>query len=125
MEKTISMFVYGLLRPGQPLYHVLEPRVLSKTENALVRGFSMYAGSCPIAVRGMPADIIKGTLLVLANDMAMIREVDSIESSYDRERVTVETDEGAREAWMYIWLGEPWGQPVKGGDFVSWRRRQR
>lgn len=125
MEKTISLFVYGLLRPGQSLYHVLEPHVLSKVEDALVRGFGMYASSYPISVKGTPADVIKGTLLVLVNDEALMREVDGIESGYDRKKVVVETAEGEREAWMYVWPGEPWGRPVEDGDFVSWKRRQR
>lgn len=123
-EETISMFVYGLLRPGLSLYHVLEPYVLDVAENAHVRGFRMYAGSYPIAIRGGLSDIIWGALLEVKNDEALIREIDGIESGYNRERVKVETPEGEREVWMYVWPGEPWGEAVEDGDFVSRRRRR-
>ncbi len=121
---TEFMFVYGLLRPGQSLYRVLEPYVLETEPAAHVRGFRMYAGSYPIAVAGEPSDTVRGTLLELERDERMIREVDGIESGYRRKRVKVLTPAGEREAWMYVWPGGPWGEAVEDGDFVSWRRRR-
>jgi gamma-glutamylcyclotransferase (GGCT)/AIG2-like uncharacterized protein YtfP len=104
-EKSIQLFVYGLLMPGQALHRQIASYVRSSRPGR-IRGALVDVGAYPALVAGN--GFVEGVLLVL--DGAALTITDRIEgcvpdrpdSLYVRRQVTVDLDDGnPTTAWVY------------------------
>lgn len=101
-----AMFVYGLLKPGYSLYHVVEPFIVS-TEAGTVRG-RLYDAGVP-AARFDEDGRIEGFVYTLAQARLedALRALDDLEdegTEYRRVVVDVTTAEAKVQAWGYEYL---------------------
>ncbi len=124
LVRVEPLFAYGLLQPGESLYEFLKPFVIGYRADAWVSGYRMYASSYPWAVPGKPEETIWGSVLLLKESELILPKIDIIEMGYTRLLEVVSTSRGNIQAWMYVYHGNPGGEYVEGGDFVSWRRAQ-
>jgi gamma-glutamylcyclotransferase (GGCT)/AIG2-like uncharacterized protein YtfP len=111
------VFVYGLLKPGFSLHHVVEP-VVRRSETATARG-RLYDAGVP-AARFDEDGEIAGYVFWL--DPGRLRDalemLDDLEDEGDRyRRIVVEatTAEGTVDAFAYEYLDPLEGRPDVGG----------
>jgi gamma-glutamylcyclotransferase (GGCT)/AIG2-like uncharacterized protein YtfP len=126
------LFVYGTLRPGDFNYPVVQPALVAATPgHALGQLFHVRGGTdeqprFPVAV--FYADgIIRGELLVLADDEEVWQMVRFIElgSGYEEVEVPVLTASGnAFMATSYHWPHAQRGSRIPSGDWRDVRRPQ-
>lgn len=103
-----TLFVYGLLRPGFSLHHVVEPFV-ERTVEGKTRG-RLYDAGVPAGRFDEDGDIA-GVVLWLDEQRLdeALRILDELEDEgveYRRMTVTVETPDGPLEAFAYEYLPE-------------------
>ena len=112
------VFVYGLLREGQSLGHILEG--LPRTGPHTLDGFALYdMGRYPAAVHG-PGTIV-GELCEIPHE-AILHPLDDAEGVhtdpplYVREEVDVE----GTQAWIYVY-DQPVGDAprIRTGDWLN------
>ncbi|MFZ5852272.1 MAG: gamma-glutamylcyclotransferase family protein [Actinomycetota bacterium] len=123
MSHLVPVFVYGTLRPGERLHHLLAADVegwlpdVAVADHALhfERSFGVY----PVMVPA-PGATTRGDLLVV-RDGWHLRRVVAMEtgSGYTAEVLPVLTGDRPVKALCFVYSGTP-GRPVPGGD---WRRR--
>ncbi|HVL81796.1 MAG TPA: gamma-glutamylcyclotransferase family protein [Actinomycetota bacterium] len=103
---TDRVFVYGLLRPGSRLHHVVEQFVRAATP-ASVPGRLYDTGlGYPAALFGHGGRI-EGSVLHLDRPdeaLSLLDEVESEGELYRRVVVEATTDDGPTSAWSYEWL---------------------
>lgn len=101
-EKKIPVFVYGTLRKGQYNHYFLkDAHYLADgvTENK----YGMYAHAYPMVTRDMQDVQIKGELyLVTKEEFKHLDRLEGYPTFYDREKISVVTDNTVIEAWMYF-----------------------
>ncbi len=128
-QEVEYVFVYGTLRPpreGQDprdsMYHPAVAHQVLWSVSAWLDGAELYDfGDYPGAYPGQGR--IQGDLLAV--EPQALRTMDRIElegHEYRRRRVTVHTERGPQEAWIY-WAPEDWrplGRRIPSGD---WFRR--
>lgn len=72
-----AMFVYGTLRPGQPLFPMIASTVMGGTVEGVVRGYGLWSNwteTYPYMVKTVERDIeTVGTLMVCRNNDALAR----------------------------------------------------
>jgi gamma-glutamylcyclotransferase (GGCT)/AIG2-like uncharacterized protein YtfP len=115
-KETVRVFVYGTLRPGQRLYQVIRPHVIS-TQLDHIQGDLYFADSgwYPVAVDG------EGTItgLVLRIPKHVLSILDRVEGHPDLfERRTVTTASGT-ECEAYFGNNVGVREKIDSGDFVS------
>jgi gamma-glutamylcyclotransferase (GGCT)/AIG2-like uncharacterized protein YtfP len=103
---TDAIFVYGLLKPGLSLYHLVEPFVV-RSATAVARG-RLYAAEYPAALFGEEGEI-DGVVLSLDPERLdeALRVLDEAEDEgvmYERRTIDVRTDDGTVPAFAYHWL---------------------
>ncbi len=101
-----AIFVYGLLKPGLSLYHIVSPFV-SRALPATARG-RLYAAEFP-AARFDEDGEIDGFVLWLDDGLTQeaLRILDEAEDEgvmYDRRVIEVSTSDGPVEAFAYHYL---------------------
>jgi len=112
------IFVYGLLRGGESLHHILEG--LARTGPHRLEGFALYdLGRYPGAVPGPSA--IVGELCELPN-AGVLDALDAAEGVhedpplYRRERVEV----AGKSAWVYVYDRPVGDAPrIRSGDWLN------
>lgn len=105
------VFVYGLLKPGFTLHHVVAPFVV-RTAPATVRG-RLYDAGVP-AARFDEDGEIDGVLLWLDRVHEALAVLDDVEDEGETyRRVEVTTAEGLR-AWAYEYVASLDGRPRAG-----------
>jgi gamma-glutamylcyclotransferase (GGCT)/AIG2-like uncharacterized protein YtfP len=102
-----TIFVYGLLKPGFSLHHIVEPFVVESSEGR-VRG-KLYDADVP-AARFDEDGNIEGFVFQLderrLNEaLAILDELEDEGDVYRRIVVDVESNEGAVKAFAYEYLG--------------------
>jgi gamma-glutamylcyclotransferase (GGCT)/AIG2-like uncharacterized protein YtfP len=128
MAETINIFVYGTLLPPRPGSNPADSFNFEKVAvfihnivPARLRGAALYDfGSFPGAYRA------EGTIqgFVLQVDPLALEVLDPLEGHpdmYYREQVTVESQDGEMEAWIYWAPNElkPMGTPIPNGDWLG------
>jgi gamma-glutamylcyclotransferase (GGCT)/AIG2-like uncharacterized protein YtfP len=103
---TNAIFVYGLLKPGLSLHHLVEPFV-TRSADATARG-RLYAAEYPAALFGQDGEI-DGVVLWLdpARQDEALKLLDEAEDEgvmYERRTIEVRTDAGPVLAHAYHWL---------------------
>ena len=131
-EDIESVFVYGILQPGEGMWNYLSRKVISYIPDAYVRGYKLYATGYPWAVPARPANTVWGTLVFFneTDDKQVIHSIDNVEISagYNRVRRNIwKPNGGTVEAWLYEYNGPIPGQGVNilNGDFLDWKHNQR
>lgn len=102
-----AVFVYGLLKPGFSLHHLVDPFVV-RTVPGNVRG-RLYDAGVP-AARFDESGEIEGVVLWLDDHIdEALRLLDDVEDEgeiYRRVPVKVTTTDGPTEAWAYEFIGD-------------------
>jgi len=121
------LFVYGTLQPGYGLFAHLYDYVVRFVADARAEGFEMYAHGYPIAVRTDEESFIWGTLLYLDKGAMILQRTDGIEipAGFRRTMEVISTPYGTVDAWLYEYMGSPYGDKVEDGDFLSRRHNTR
>ena len=95
------LFVYGTLKRGEPLHHLLEgARFLGEGR---VKGYALYdLGDYPAARPAGPQEAVLGEVYEIEPERLTV--LDEVEDEYRRLRVQVELEDGASlSAWMYVY----------------------
>lgn len=143
-EDILPLFVYGTLRPGQPLYSVIQPALLAAPVKACVYGWELYAnrsGSYPYMteardagmLRDKQTDPVRGTLMLCDLGHRAVRDVHRIESGYDFTAVDVhyrnhDNEEKVMPGYAYTVGSGRWGllgEYITDGDWVRWSGSRR
>lgn len=111
-----AIFVYGLLKPGQSLHHVVEPYVVAG-EAATVRG-RLYDAGVP-AARFDEDGRIEGVVFRLDEArldeaLAVLDELEDEGTEYRRVVVRAECSRGPEQVWSYEYLPDVGGRPDVG-----------
>lgn len=135
-HKTLLTFVYGTLRPGLALYHLIEPAVLDVMENCTTPG-ALYVVNLPYADLNDDTGEIRGTLLLLDRTVELhgvefaqpivtyVRDME-ISAGYEARQVIVTLPSRAMvvdaEAWHYPRIRPHWwASRVPSGDYLDHR----
>lgn len=126
------LFVYGTLRTGEPLHHVLRGSLVFK-ERLILKGFAMYddGRGYPLVVEGDKGDCVEGELLFLKDpDGSILERIDRLEGAeekiplksrlYRRERVEVKR---GTYAWLYVYNEPLDARAVMIRDWVTRKRK--
>ncbi len=100
MER-LNIFVYGTLKRGEPLHHLLEgAKFLGEGR---VKGYTLYdLGEYPAARPTSGEASVWGEVYEIPPELLTI--LDEVEDEYDRREVPVELEDGRiLTAWMYIY----------------------
>ncbi len=95
-----KLFVYGTLKRGQPLHHLLKgARFWGEAE---VRGFRLYdLGPYPALRPGNPQERVQGELYEIP--ASLLKTLDRVEDEYERVKTQVFTEKETVEAWVYLY----------------------
>ncbi len=101
-----TVFVYGLLKPGLSMHHMVEPYT-QRSAPGTARG-RLYAAEYPAARFDEDGDV-DGVVLWLDEDRLseILQALDDAEDEgvmYERRTIEVRTDDGPVEAFAYHWL---------------------
>lgn len=135
-HKTLLTFVYGTLRPGLALYHLIEPAVLKFVDDCTTPG-ALYVVNLPYADFNDDAGLVHGTMLVLDRTVELhgvefaqqivtyVRDME-IAAGYEARQVPVTgpSRRGAvqAEAWHYPRIRPHWwASRVPSGDYLDHR----
>jgi gamma-glutamylcyclotransferase (GGCT)/AIG2-like uncharacterized protein YtfP len=101
-----TVFVYGLLKPGLRMHHMVEP-FLERSAAGTARG-RLYAAEYPAARFDEDGEIDGFILWLDANRLDEILQLlDEAEDEgvmYERRTIDVQTDDGSVRAHAYHWL---------------------
>ncbi len=112
-----AVFVYGLLKPGQRLHHLIES-FATRIEPATVEGRLFDAG-VP-AARFDTLGTIEGFVIRLARPDEALRLLDDVEDEgtlYRRVLVRARTGDGEVDAYAYEYLGDLTGRREAGSSW--------
>jgi gamma-glutamylcyclotransferase (GGCT)/AIG2-like uncharacterized protein YtfP len=113
-EWPAALFVYGLLQPTGPSWHLLAPHAAGAPRRAAVDGTVHDTGRGYPALRAGTGGHAPGWLVPLREPAAALPGLDAYEGpAYQRVRVV--TLDGER-CWVYVWAGSTDGLcPLPGG----------
>jgi gamma-glutamylcyclotransferase (GGCT)/AIG2-like uncharacterized protein YtfP len=118
-----ALFVYGTLRDP-----VLQDALFGRTiggEAAILRGWGLYCSDSDgfLFVKHSPGSVVNGQVIrLLDRELEMADAWEDIPLLYRRERVTVSTNTGGGEAWVY---SRPDGQgELYAGSAISRHTRE-
>jgi gamma-glutamylcyclotransferase (GGCT)/AIG2-like uncharacterized protein YtfP len=106
--------VYGTLMAGQAYQGRPEvDEILAPIGPCRIPGVLHCVGDYPCLVEG-PGEVAGELYEIL--DPAALATLDAYEDDeYERRRVRLVEPE--REAWVYVWVAEPPGEPIDAGDW--------
>lgn len=118
------LFVYGtLMRGGYAEGHLSDCTYIGK---AILKDYAMYdLGSFP-GIAAKKGEWTEGELYIIHDiDFSHLDHYEGEGNLYRRERVTVESSIGRQQAWAYVYLEKPEGEPmhepwIKNEDDVIW-----
>ena len=136
-SKSLVVFTYGTLKPGEERFYIIEP-YLSSTKNAKLYGVQLWdLGAFPGITKG--DEVVEGTLLEFPEEHAdrILHTLDRIEgyneidpdnSLYIRKEVVVETEEGKVKCFTYFLQNKSskvsvFLSSVRKMEETSWTRR--
>ncbi len=103
---TDAIFVYGLLKPGLSLHHLVEPYVV-RSAPGVAHG-RLYAAEYPAALFGDDGEVAGVVLWLdpsrLDEALRVLDEVEDEGVMYERRTIEVRTPDGAVSAHAYHWL---------------------
>ena len=106
MKGTDAIFVYGLLKPGLSLYHLVEPYV-TRSAAGTARG-RLFVAEYPAAVFGADGEIDGVVLWLdpsrLDEALRVLDEAEDEGGMYERRTIEVSTHEGTVSSHAYHWL---------------------
>lgn len=121
--KSIWVFIYGTLLPGECNHHVVSGRMEAGPPGQIA-GRLVDCGDYPAAVRDSVSrernSIIRGRWIAVDREalaaMDELEEFMGIEESNDYERVWVRDAAAANRAgWAYVWAGDRGCPAIPGG----------
>jgi gamma-glutamylcyclotransferase (GGCT)/AIG2-like uncharacterized protein YtfP len=96
-----ALFVYGLLQPGEPSWHLLAPHTAGRPQRAQVDGTVHDTGRGYPALRTRTGGRAPGWLVRLRDPAAALPGLDAYEGpEYRRERIVTVDGE---PCWAYVW----------------------
>lgn len=128
-DEETYIFVYGLLRPTENLFDMVEEQVADIKDGAVLTGHHMYVAGLAQVVPANDEDaIVVGTLLQMKDNAQLpfcMGRLDRIECQYRREQVKVTHEGEEYNAWVYLWNdGPPRGKILADGDYLKHRRAE-
>lgn len=98
-----ALFVYGLLQPGCPSWHLVAPHVAGEPHRATVDGSVLDTGRGYPALRPGTGERAPGWLVPLRDPAAVLPALDAYEGrQYQRTRLATA---GGSACWTYVWAG--------------------
>lgn len=99
----VKLFVYGLIRPGKSLFHVVEQECIEHREMTL-SGYKLYTDGTLTFISPHPESNVAGDLLILdAPENELFYKLDAIEGFKGEGRVTNLYDRiKIDDIWVYV-----------------------
>jgi gamma-glutamylcyclotransferase (GGCT)/AIG2-like uncharacterized protein YtfP len=109
-EWPAALFVYGLLQPGGPSWHLVEPHAAGQPARATVDGTVLDTGRGYPALRPGTGGRAPGWVVPLRDPVAALPGLDDYEGR-DYRRVRLAAPD-RRPVWAYTWDGPTAGMPT-------------
>lgn len=117
----MPLFVYGSLRPGMPLWHVIRDHVVDRTAATVAGRLHWHEGhEWPLLTEG--DRVVHGDLLQLTPGDAVRRVIvdEELAYGYDARWISVTTAAGTEQAIALVWAhASEVGPEITGGDYTA------